>query len=66
MPVTWRPNSLTPQGIELFAPWSRWDFHLLPRPLRFGGETWRAGCLTHLLPLPGWAGAWLLWRAIAG
>lgn len=55
-------DALTPAGIELAAPWSRRRWYLLPRPFRFGGEAWQAGCLTHLALLVGLAAAgWLLW-----
>lgn len=55
-------DALTPAGIELAAPWSRRRWYLLPRPFRFSGATWQAGCLAHLALLAGLAAAgWLLW-----
>jgi membrane-bound metal-dependent hydrolase YbcI (DUF457 family) len=60
-------DALTPAGIEFAAPLSRQRFYLLPRPLRFGGESWRAGCLTHLALIAGLAAAgWMLWRLVRG
>jgi membrane-bound metal-dependent hydrolase YbcI (DUF457 family) len=60
-------DGLTPRGLALGAPWSWRQWHLLPRPLRFGADSWRAGCLSSLLLAGGLAlAAWLVWRAAAG
>ncbi len=60
-------DALTPRGVELGAPWSRRRWYLLPRPLRFGGESWRAGCLATLALAGGLVvAAWQVWRLARG
>jgi inner membrane protein len=60
-------DALTPRGVELAAPWSRRRWHLLPRPLRFGGDSLRAGCLASAALAAGLAAtAWQVWRIASG
>lgn len=60
-------DALTPRGVELSAPWSRRRWYLLPRPFRFGGESWRAGCLATMTLAGGLAlAAWQVWRLAGG
>jgi inner membrane protein len=60
-------DALTPRGVELAAPWSRRRWHLLPRPLRFGGDSLRAGCLATAALAVGLAlAAWQVWKLTSG
>lgn len=58
-------DMLTPQGIRLAAPFSDRSWHLLPRPLRFGGDSRRAGCLAPAMLVAGLTvAAWLVLRSV--
>jgi inner membrane protein len=58
-------DALTPRGVELAAPWSRRRWYLLPRPLRFGADSWRAGCLVGIVFVAGTAIAtWQVWGIV--